>query len=298
MNASQESSWTHAHEQILKEWKAKAFAYMWLQSNSCYFYIRLHNWLAYLVIILSSFASATMFSLNSSGDSCQTPIAGIPIIVVQYVVGTVSLLSAILTGVIRQLKPGEMYQQHASTAKRYHSLIRSIDACLSLTSVLRPDPALFIEKAGTELDNLANNQIDPPLSVVKRFERVYGPLERILYGEDVVELWKITYQTSKLEARMKKSISTTGIHTSEDDKKDNESTDQIDTAYKSTMYSSQQPTQEDKLENIVIQTPEDNVEQANGRKTAHTGGGAFVLQSINEPFRAAVLRQTNTFKTM
>jgi hypothetical protein len=202
-----DSKWSNAHEHILKEWKAKAFAYMWLQTISCYFHISVYNWLAYTVIISSSFASATMFSLDTSLTRCNVSVlGGISLIVIQYVVGSISLVSAILTGVIRQLKPGEMYQQHASSAKRYHTLIRNIDACLSLTSSLRPNPIIFIQKIEVELDNLANNQADPPLNVIKKFEKIYGPLEGILYGEDVIELWKLRYQTSKMEAKMKKNI--------------------------------------------------------------------------------------------
>lgn len=198
------SKWTQEHENILKEWKAKAFANLWLQTQSCYYYVHIYNWLAYLVIILSSFASATMFSLNPSPDDNCKSTFGASIDVIQYVVGTVSLLSAILTAIIRQLKPGEMYQQHATTAKRYHNIIRSIDACLSLAVEMRPDSISFIEKVGIELDNLANNQVDAPLRVIKKFEHTYGPLERILYGEDVVELWKIGYNTQKMEKKLKK----------------------------------------------------------------------------------------------
>jgi hypothetical protein len=155
-----------------------------------------------------------MFSVTPSNDpSSSTTILGIPLGIIQYIIGTLSLLSAILTGVIRQLKPGEMYQQHASIAKRYHNLIRSIDACLSLTSSLRPNPVIFIERAGVELDNLANTQLEPPLIVIRRFEAIYGPLERVLYGEDVIELWKITYETNKLEKKMRKRMITTELTT-------------------------------------------------------------------------------------
>lgn len=201
--------WTKAHEDILREWKVKAFAYLWLQNNSCYFYLKIHNWLAYTVIVLSSISSATMFSITPSSDGTSIMMSGIPLGVAQYVVGSLSLLSAILTGIIRQMKPGEMYQQHASIAKRYHNMIRSIDACLSLTASLRPSPVMFIERAGAELDTLANAQLEPPLIVIKRFESIYGSLERVLYGEDVVELWKITYETNKLEQKMRRKLNRT-----------------------------------------------------------------------------------------
>jgi hypothetical protein len=246
-----------------------------------------------------------MFSLNSTQGSCETPIFGISIVVVQYVVGTLSLLSAILTGVIRQLKPGEMYQQHASTAKRYHTLIRGIDACLSLTCILRPDPAIFIEKAGGELDNLANNQVDPPLSVIKKFEEIYGPLERILYGEDVVELWKIRYQTSRIEAKMRKSFNSSNMPFFTPKEPSREVTaggNDTQDVYKSRLYDVTE-----RLENVVVPGEKDPSVHTTQSETQQdqneippgiiTSGGAFILQNITEPFRTSILKQSQTFKT-
>lgn len=292
MSGNSDSNWTLVHESILKEWKAKAFAYLWLQNNSCYHYIKLYNWLAYIIIIFSSLASATMFSLNSSSDKCESQL-GIPIVVIQYVVGVISLVSAILTGVIRQLKPGEMYQQHASMSKRYHTLMRSIDACLSLTSQLRPNPAIFIEKAGAELDNLANNQLDPPLAIIKKFEKIYGPLERILYGEDVVELWKLRYHTSKIEQKMKKTFNPR-ISKDENEEsigtKDYDDDTVVEEVYKSKLYRSAPA-----LQNVVI-TPNTDVTQLEVEQSTEGDNCAFMMSNFNIPLKTSEMRAA-TFKS-
>lgn len=260
--------WIQEHETILIEWKAKGFAYLWLQSHSCYFYVRMYNWLAYTVIILSSISSATMFSITSSNDDCVPHFSA-----VQYTIGSLSLIAAILTGVIRHLKPGEMYQQHATIARRYHTLIRSIDTCLSLTSELRPDPSIFIEKIGTELDNLANTQSDPPLYVIKRFEKAFGPLERILYGEDIVELWKIRYQTNRMEQRMFRK---------NDTNKDEFRSGQHSTAGNSDLSKKNTNVTEQQLENIVVEKDRESPGYAN-----------IMIHNINEPFKTSVFLRSN-----
>lgn len=294
MNSSS-GQWTIAHESILKEWKAKAFAYLWLQTNSCYLYITIYNFLSYVVIILSSFAAATMFSITDTSPSISTNCSyvslGIPIIIIQYIIGTVSLLAAILTSISRQLRPGEMYQQHASMAKRYNNLIRSIDVCLSLTKCLRPDPTNFIDKIGTELENLADNQIEAPLIIIRKFEKNYGPIDRILYGEDVVELWKIRYNTNKMERiimrKTEKEVKEERDDKDEKNKKDRERekdkdkdtdkererergekererTSSIDIdVYKSKLYNRYNSNKLNELENIVIVKPDNDSKENN-----------------------------------
>ena len=274
------TEWTREHEEILKEWKAKAFAYLWLQNNSCYHYLRIQNWLAYTVIVLSSVSSATMFSVTPNTDGSSNVIGVIPIYVIQYIIGSLSLLSAILTGVIRQLKPGEMYQQHASTAKKYHNLIRSIDACLSLTRILRPNPALFIERAGAELDTLANTQLEPPLFVIRRFESVYGPLERVLYGEDVVELWKLTYATNKLEQKMRNNLVISSNRTPE------HTSNAINQIPEGINLNINDMFDRDLEQGIKGNTPK-NVKDSIELQT-HEFGGKYLINKFSEPFKTSV----------
>lgn len=176
--------WNIKHVEILKEWKAKAFVHLWLQDRSCYYYTWIQNSLSYPVIIFSTIASATLFASNNA--------------IAQYIIGTLTMLSSILTSLLRQVRPGELQQQHADVMRKYHFLITTIDACLSLTPNMRPSPEIFIEKIGFEIDNLITTQIDPPLYVIYQFEKVFGDLDSLLYGEDIMELVKMEVTNNRM----------------------------------------------------------------------------------------------------
>jgi len=176
--------WTHKHIQILKQWKAKAFVQLWLHDNSAYYYMFINIWVSYPIIVISAACSATVL-VNDSG-------------IVRLIVGVLSLLNAILTAVNKQLCPGAYMQEHLLMSKRYNNLIRNVDTCLCLTETMRPHPSVFIERVGMEIDNLADNTLNPPGYVVGKFESIFGTLDRMLYGENVFELLKLEMQTTNM----------------------------------------------------------------------------------------------------
>lgn len=184
-------SWCTKHEEILRKWKARCFVSLWLCIASAYFFGIVHNWLSYPVIIMSAISSATLFSYDAH--------------VVKYCLGVITLSCGIITCIIRHIRPGEMYQNHSCFAKRYLNLIRTIDTCLSLTASMRPAPDMFIERVGNEIDILESTQLDPPMLIIRRFEKKYGPVHRILYGDDIVELMKIELQANTLFNKLKSS---------------------------------------------------------------------------------------------
>lgn len=183
--------WNEEHVSILREWKAKCFVNLWLQDRSAYYYLTMHNWFSYPVIIISTASSAALFSTDNE--------------VIKYLSASFSLCSAILTAITRQMKPGELHQQYLMTSHRYQNLIRSIDTCLSLAPTLRAQPAMFIEKTGMELDGLSNAALDPPMQVRKSFETKYGPLDKILYGEDIVEVMRLDIEANNKVREVRKT---------------------------------------------------------------------------------------------
>ena len=164
-------------EELLNEWKSKLFVQFWLQEHSMYFYNKLNNFLTYPVIIISSVSSATLFTTSNPA--------------VKYVVGCLTLTTGILTAVARQMRPAELYQQHASTTLRYQALIRTIDTYVSLPKGTRPeDPATFLKKIEMEIAALSENQINAPPYIKKKFEASYGSMDRLIYGEEILELMR------------------------------------------------------------------------------------------------------------
>ena len=184
--------WTQTHVDILKEWKAKCFVYLWLHDKSSYYYTCLENYLSYPIIIFSSISSATLLSSTNN--------------IARYCVASLSLIVGIMTSILRQLRPGELLNIHLASTRRYHALIRQIDACLSLSPSMRPSPDAFIDKIGTEIDNLLANQVDPPERVILEFEKRYGSLDCMLYGEDIIELVQTEITNNKMFDKFKLEV--------------------------------------------------------------------------------------------
>lgn len=176
-------SWEERHENILKEWKVKCFIQAWLQTASGYYYKKIYDMLSFPVVIMSSISGATLFTTHN--------------ITAKYVIGSVSLVSGVMTAVLRQMRPDELFQQYIQISKRYQTLIRKIDTCLVLPHKMRPEPVLFIEKIGNEIDSLSKIQLYAPSYILRQFELKFGQLDQILYGEDIIELLKRDLQNRK-----------------------------------------------------------------------------------------------------
>ena len=188
------TAWSAEHEDALRAWKSKCFANMWLQRRASCFYQTVYALISYTVIATSSLASATLFSLNTVVVGGDTAMA------IQYGLGGVSLLAALCTAIVRQIQPAELQQQHSHTARRYASVIRSINACLQLTADLRPDPVKYVEKIAGDLDTLASNQPDVPVAVQRAFEKTYGSLDIILHGQEVTDLHRLRIDNHRRRA--------------------------------------------------------------------------------------------------
>lgn len=185
--------WHHNHEQILREWKAKCFVNMWLNTASSYYYAKVHDILTYPVIIFSSITSATLFTGTHTDF-------------VKYLVSALTLLTGILTVVMRQMRPGELYQEYSNIAKRYRALIRLIDTCLELPVELRILPDNFIEKVNSEMNVLNSSQLLPPLYVIRVFEKKFGSIDEKMFGEDIIELIQNELETRKMVRKLKSKL--------------------------------------------------------------------------------------------
>jgi hypothetical protein len=183
--------WTLKHEDIMRQWKAKCFVNLWLQDRSAIFYSKIYNWLSFPIMLISSASSAALFASHN--------------LALRKTVGVLTLVAGVLTALTRQFQPGELHQQHATITRRYHNLIRHIDTCLSITPSMRPGPELFLERIGIEIDNLAEAQLDPPMSIVWSFEKKFGPVDRLLYGEDILVLMKMKLETNRIFKNMTKA---------------------------------------------------------------------------------------------
>lgn len=180
-------NWKKEYKQLLKKWKSKLFVEMWLQEKSKEFYSNINNVLTYPIIIISSISSATLFSTRSDA--------------IKYVVGGLSLTTGILTAISRQMRPAELFQQHATATLRYQALIRSIDTYLSLPTEMRTesDPITYMRKLETEIASLMENQVNAPPYVKRQFESRFGPMDKLVYSEEILQLLSNDMQRKRME---------------------------------------------------------------------------------------------------
>lgn len=169
------NDWQPEHEALLESWKAKLFVQMWLQERSMYFYRDINNYLTYPIIAISSISSATLFSTNNE--------------IVKNVIGALTLTTGVLTAITRQMRPAELYQQHAIATLRYQTLIRTINTYLSLPKSMRDtDPKTFMQKIEMDISALMENQINAPPYIKRKFEKKYGNIDKLVYGEEILTL--------------------------------------------------------------------------------------------------------------
>lgn len=159
---------------LLIKWRTRLFVNMWLQERSMYFYESVNNALTYPIIVISSVSSATLFSTNN--------------VAIKYIVGGLTLVTGILTSISRQMRPAELYQQYAMTTLRYQALVRRIETYISLPLTMREDdPVTFMRKIEVEMSALMENQVNPPPYVKSMFQKRFGSLDTVVYGEAVLE---------------------------------------------------------------------------------------------------------------
>jgi hypothetical protein len=168
----QDDTQPYAVDKVLSKWKSQVFVHMRLQSLAHYHHTRTYNWLSYLTILFSGVTTASVIGSDSLGARYSSAI--------------LSMLIIVLTSLIRHIRPSECAQKHAESAQRFETLLQSMHSFKSLPSNLRAEDADFIEQMKSTLDELITSQLDVPSHVITAYEKKFGPIDGILYGDDVI----------------------------------------------------------------------------------------------------------------
>jgi hypothetical protein len=145
------------------------------------YYTVLYNLLSYPVILISCLSTAAIFSQTSSTATIN--------VLINYLTGAASILSAMLVAIARQMRPAEMAEKHATACKRYERLIREIEITLTMPIAARNRPDIVVDRVQRELDAIGELVADPPAWVVWMFEKRRGTtLEEMMYGSELLEM--------------------------------------------------------------------------------------------------------------
>lgn len=187
---AKDSEWSEEHVTVLSHWKSQAFVHMYLQDKSSYYFRMIYNSMTFPIILLSAVSSVTLFS--SENES------------VKIYVAVVSIISACLTALLRQVRPAETAAQHAEAAHRYQALIHRMESCMNIVPSMRPNLRMFFARVRTELESLLSHQTDPPRFVLSNFEKHYGRVEGILYGDEIANMIAQSLRAQDIYKRMEK----------------------------------------------------------------------------------------------
>lgn len=154
--------WVENELRILGELKRTCLVHMILQSKSAYLNHTIHNIITIPNIFLGAVTGISIFSTSNEAW--------------RVTAGAMAICSTVLTGLSRQLGPGERAQLHASVTKQYHSIVRDINMKQLMDIVVYEEKQRFIEHTKNEIDRLLSLQPEPSMWVVRCFEKKYKAL--------------------------------------------------------------------------------------------------------------------------
>lgn len=161
--------WEAAHDELLRTWRRQASINLWLQSASAYYYERLNNLVTYPAILVSAVTSVGMFASENE--------------IMRYVLAGLSMFSACITALSRQMRAAEKAQEYTIKARELGKFVRYLNFLLTLEMKQRPSVQEAITTLRIDFDRINDTQLEPPLNIVRLYERNHKSLESTLYEE-------------------------------------------------------------------------------------------------------------------
>jgi len=187
LRLERQTKWNENHDSLLMLWKKQAHINMWLQLASNYYYTRLNDYLSYPAIIVSTATSIGVFGIDDKS------LAG------KFVISILALLCGVLTAINKHCRAAEKSQEFALRAKDYYTFIREIDFILSTSHEERPFMTETLERVKGTYDRIVDMQLEPPIHVVRDYEKKFRPLANSLFSDLQSELRSQSATSSQSE---------------------------------------------------------------------------------------------------
>lgn len=163
--------WDQTHDRLLVTWRKQSCINLWLQMSSAYYFQHLNNWIVYPTILISAASSMGFLAESCPGE------------VVRYILASISIISACLTALSRQTRAAEKAQEYSIKAREYGTFIRNLNFLLTLDFRQRPDPRETLAKLRADFDRINETQMEPPLNIIRLYEKNHKSLESALYED-------------------------------------------------------------------------------------------------------------------
>ena len=163
-------AWTASHERILVDWKKQIAICLYLQDSSMYYYQFIYNLVTIPNLIVGGVLSVSIFSAEDT-----TPW--------KVIIGVLAIFSTFLTSLNRQIGAAEKSQEHKITSRAFQCLLRNMNMTLALLPEQRPHSDYYLRHVKHEIDRISDSQLDPPLLVVRMFNKKYESLNDFVFRD-------------------------------------------------------------------------------------------------------------------
>ena len=136
--------WTAEMEELLNDWHRRAYAAQCTYYQQAERFRKLHYTLGICTVILTSAAGATIFVDKEKWPSLAPNL--------QWGVGIVSLLAAVLAGLQTFLRPGQAATEHGFAGDWYAAIRREIEQLQALPEGMRGEPKACLDSLRKEMN--------------------------------------------------------------------------------------------------------------------------------------------------
>lgn len=159
---STDDAWSRRHEQILKIWAEESLCWQKMHELANAKFMQLNVWLTLPVIIMSTLTGATNFALGSLEEPWKSRVP--------VMVGTLNILSGMITTVSQYLSPNERSEGHRAAAIAYGKMVRTVASEMALPPSERAsDGRALMSKCRMEMDRLEEHSPEIPDTVLSQF---------------------------------------------------------------------------------------------------------------------------------
>jgi hypothetical protein len=159
--------WAKEQENLLKDWAEKARYYAWMHNESSKKFHYLNNRLTIPLIVISAISSSANFTMVNN-DGATLYKTWFPVIM-----GTLGLVTAILSASLKVLQTAELSAKHSTFFKTYNALARHITMELSLPPSQRRAPQDSCNVYRYDFDRLLSEAPSIADSVVVDFNKKF-----------------------------------------------------------------------------------------------------------------------------
>lgn len=188
--------WTTQLEELMAAWGDRCKSYRWMHYKSALYYGWWHKAIGIPTGVITAASSATIFS-ETENDKTE-----------KIVVGSILMLSSMLSFLQYFLGYGELAEKHKTMAGRYSNLANKIEIQMRISRKNREDAGQSIQFVLGEFENLNNSLLTIPHYIMNKFTDSFkfSELTKPEIANTIVPI-KIHSESTSSDDSMKRSVS-------------------------------------------------------------------------------------------